>query len=372
MYARGSICKSLPLCLLIIQILDVMGSWYNELEYLEKSGRYEKELKGGVKYRLAFKLRFPFPKMQTLIEDIQVSHSQNNESRISYFDPEEPIDAKQQGFSKIFIPGLTSKISESMRKVVNPICSRLEPNLLTLIYFECVYRYLRLRMEIIPSEFIQLLSLKLRVDFGKYSEMKEQYIRTNFKAICQLLHSEVTEELSSSLLDSVVDLYNSISFTATEAMQRFVFLCGRSVFFFYEQFPLKLKVKEHDHNLAKLYHLPDRCYIALGLEGVFILDKEFTERKHFTFKEIFKWGYSEKLFILIIDDPAEDLPVKLSFTTRMASNIVYSLNSLCNLKRGMLPEENQLQMNRNVTREISQNKFFKRISKFPVRRFNFD
>lgn len=349
-----------------------MGSWYNELEYLEKSGRYQHQLKAGVKFRLAFKLRFPFPQVQSLIDEIQFNHSENELSRISYFEPQETPDVKQKGFSQIFMPNLASKITESFQQSQHQISNKVPSNLLILIYFECVYKFLRLRMDLNPSEFIQLLALKLRVDFGLASESREQYIRTNFKAICPTLDPKISEELLESLIDNIIQVYYSIDFKPIEAMQRFIYLAARSPFFFYEKFPLKLKVDKSEIGLVTPYQLPRRCFIALGMNGVYLLDSDFEERKHFTFKDIFKWGYSEKLFILIIDDPDDDLPVKLSFKTRMASNIVYSLNSLCRLKTGELPEENQLQMNRNVTREISQNKFFKRISKFPVRKFHID
>lgn len=48
----------------------------------------------------------------------------------------------------------------------------------------------------------------------------------------------------------------------------------------------------------------------------------------------------------------------------MASDIVHTLNSYINIKIGKDPQPNQLIVNENVTREIYENKFYKKVNIF--------
>ena len=281
------------------------------------------------------------------------------------------MSLEQSQFSQIFQQESLIKVSNQLNESKETEEESLTNNLIVLLYYEMLYDFLKLRFQLNPVNFIQLLALKLRIDFGAFKDSKEEYISTNFKAICPLLDDKVEEETRNQLYDSVMNLYKNLDMSAIEAMKRFLYICGKFDNFFQELFPIKRYERDDEKN-DNYFNLPNRCYVSIGLQGVGVFDLDFERKANFTFKDLLKWGYSEKLFILIIDVPEEDFPIKISFKSRMASNIVYALNSICNLKRGKLPEENQLQMNRNVTREITENKFFKRAAKFKVRRFIFD
>ena len=347
-----------------------MGSWYNELEYIKKSKSQDV---GMVKFRLVFRLRYPYELIQQFISKIENSLSQGSDRRISVYEPDMKIDIKQSRFEEVFqeksLRNMSNLLNRSKKDEEQE--EDLPANIIVLLYYEVLYNFLKLRYHLYPVDFIQLLALKLRIDFGPYKESKNDYIGTNFKAICPLLHEKVEEELEHHLFNSVISVYQNLEISALECMKRFLFICGKFDNFFQEMFPIKLFQRD-DEKSQNFYNLPQNCIICVGLNGVGVYNTDFEKREQFTFKDILKWGYSEKLFILIIDEPEEDFPIKISFKSRMASNIVYTLNSICNLKRGKLPEENQLQMNRNVTREITENKFFKRAAKFKVQKFYFE
>ena len=84
-----------------------------------------------------------------------------------------------------------------------------------------------------------------------------------------------------------------------------------------------------------------------------------------------KWGFSNKLFILIVSLEDKELPVKISLKTKMASNMVYVLNSFMNIRMGKKIEPNSLVVNENVTREIFNNKFFKKVNSYDKRKLDF-
>lgn len=346
-----------------------MGSWYNELEYIKKSGVEDSH---SVKFRLVFRLRYPFELVQQFLKRVEDSLGESGGRRVSVYEPDMTIDMKTSGFSQIFGEKSVRNISKTLNasREATPEPQQLAPNMVVLLYYEALYSFLKLRFALYPVDFIQLLALKLRVDFGAFKESKEDYISTNFKAICPLLDARL-ESKKQSLYQSVMGVYRELRVTALEAMKKFLFICGKFPNFFQELFPIRLFERD-DQKLSNFFQIPRKCYIAVGLGGVGVYGLDFERRNQFSFKDLLKWGFSEKLFILIIEDPDQELPIKISFKTRMASNIVYSLNSVCNLKRGKLPEENQLQMNRNVTREITENKFFKRASKFKVNHFFFE
>jgi hypothetical protein len=349
--------------------MDIMGSWYNELEYIKKS---KTEKTGMVKFRLVFRLRYPYELVQQFISKVELSLGEKEGRRTSVYEPSLIENLKRSRFSKVFNEKSLKDISSTLnvsKEIEEEF--KMTNNMIVLLYYEVVYNFLKLRYNLYPVDFIQLLALKLRVDFGEFKESKEEYISTNFKAICPLLDEGVNEENQEELYNSIIEVYKDLKMSALDAMKRFLYICGKFDNFFEEMFPIKLFQRD-DQKSENFYNLPDKCVVSIGLNGVGIYDEEYCRRIQFSFKDLLKWGYSEKLFILIIDEPEEDFPIKISFKTRMASNIVYSLNSICNLKRGKLPEENQLQMNRNVTREITENKFFKRATKFKVRKYFFE
>ena len=350
--------------------MDIMGSWYNELEYVTNSKKSKVDT---MKFRLVFRLRYPYEQIHQFIQTMEVSHKNNEGRRNSIYNPEEKITVKNSNFIDVFNLEKMLAISKDLNVSAPDTESeqQLPINILVIVYYEVVYCFLKLRYNMYPVDFIQLLALKLRVDFGQFKQSKEDYITTNYKAICPLLDENISEESRKNLFDSVIAVYKDLKISGLEAMKRFVHLCAKFENYCQEMFPLKSYERDDEKN-TNFYNIPDRCYIALGYNGVGIYNDEFECCKKFSYNDILKWGYSEILFILIIDEPDEDFPIKISFKTRMASNIVYSLNSICNLKRGKMPEENQLQMNRNVTREITKNKFFKRVSKFMIKRFYFE
>lgn len=352
--------------------MDIMGSWYNELEYIKKS---KSEDTGMVKFRLVFRLRYPYELVQQFVAKIKDSLGEDEGRRTSVYEPDMKIEIKQSRFSEVFTEKSIRNISKGLNKLAGKEKEKddfkMTNNMYVLLYYEALYNFLKLRFSLYPVDFIQLLALKLRVDFGEFKESKEEYISTNFKAICPLLDDDVDEDTREDLYNSVIGVYQGLAMSALEAMKRFLYICGKFENFFQELYPLKLFHRDDQKN-ENFYNLPKKCIVSIGLNGVGIYDDDYCQRIQFSFKDLLKWGYSEKLFILIIDEPEEDFPIKISFKTRMASNIVYSLNSICNLKRGRLPEENQLQMNRNVTREITENKFFKRAIKFKVRKYAFE
>ena len=331
-----------------------MGSWYNELEYIKKS---KGEDMGVVKFRLVFRLRYPYELIQQFITKVEDSLGEEKGRRLSMYDPDMEINVKESRFSEVFVEKSLKNISNVLNASKDNEDLELTNNIVVLLYYEVLYNFLKLRYMLYPVDFIQLLALKLRIDFGKFKESKEEYISTNFRAICPLLDERIDEDLQANLYNSVIGVYKNLEMTALEAMKRFLYICGKFDNFFQEMYPIKLFERD-DQKIENFYNLPDRCIVSVGLNGVGIYDEDFERKIQFTFKDLLKWGYSEKLFILIIDEPEEDFPIKISFKSRMASNIVYSLNSICNLKRGKMPEENQLQMNRNVTREITENKFY--------------
>lgn len=348
-----------------------MGSWFNEIEYLKKSNKKSVSF---VKFKLVFRLRYCYEGVSQFVEKITDSYSDYERRRSSFFDPDQEIKLETEQFSKIFkdVQSSVREISTALNSSTKSIIQdSIEKNMIVLLYYETVYNFLKLRYKMYPTDFIQLLSLKLRIDFGEYEEEKEEYIITNYKAIFPLLQKDVSDEIIEHLKESVLSIYKELQMSSYEAMQRFIHYCGKFDNFFAEQYPLKLYHRDDQKN-ENFYNIPDSCYISLNISGVIILDEDFDVKQKFTFKDILKWGYSEKLFVLIIEEEEEDFPIKISFKTRMASNIVYGLNSICNLKKGKLPDENQLQMNRNVTREITENKFFKRVSKFPVLKYYID
>ena len=113
-------------------------------------------------------------------------------------------------------------------------------------------------------------------------------------------------------------------------------------------------------------------FIALKYDKVYILNTDYAILVELTFSDIMKWGYSHKLFIMIVSVKGQELPVKMSLKTKMASTIVYTLNSFINIRMGKDPEPNSLSVNENVTREIYKNKFFKKANVFGKRIFQFD
>ena len=342
--------------------MDIMGSWFNEMQYIKMSN---KEDTSTVKFRLVFRLRYAYEMIQQFLDKVKESYVDFERRLSSAYDPDMKVEVEMVQFSKVF----KSKSSRTLHSSLNisdfGFSKEIPLNIVNLLYYECLYNFLKLRYQMHPMDFIQLMALKLRVDFGKFKPSKEKYIATNFKAIFPILSKKVNETLKKQLLESVLSVYREIAISAVEAMKRFVHCSGKFDNYFQEMYPLRLFERDDQKN-ENFYRFPEKCYIGLASRGISIYDEDFNEHASFTFKDILKWGYSEALFILIIEELEEDFPVKISFKTRMASNIVYSLNSICNLKKGKMPEENQLQMNRNVTREITENKFFKRVSKFPV------
>lgn len=77
-----------------------------------------------------------------------------------------------------------------------------------------------------------------------------------------------------------------------------------------------------------------------------------------------KWGFSPDHFILIVENKESDNDIKLTFKTKMSSEIIHVLNTILNIKQGKLPAPNTLIVNENVTREIYENNFFKKVNLF--------
>lgn len=77
-----------------------------------------------------------------------------------------------------------------------------------------------------------------------------------------------------------------------------------------------------------------------------------------------KWGFSPDHFILIVENKESDNDIKLTFKTKMSSEIIHVLNTILNIKQGKLPAPNTLIVNENVTREIYENNFFKKVNIF--------
>ena len=76
-----------------------------------------------------------------------------------------------------------------------------------------------------------------------------------------------------------------------------------------------------------------------------ILKEDFSILKIFTYNELMKWGFSAKQFILIVENTEEEInknakDIKISFKTKMASDIVHTLNSFINIKIGKDPQSN--------------------------------
>ena len=78
-----------------------------------------------------------------------------------------------------------------------------------------------------------------------------------------------------------------------------------------------------------------------------------------------KWGFTAKNFVLIVENEFDqETDFKLSFETPMASELVHVLNTILNIKQGKVPAPNNIVMNENVTREIYENNFFKKVNVF--------
>lgn len=292
-----------------IKVLDVIGSWSNEIDFLnvkaEKTGEST-----SVRYRLYFQMRFYF------------------ESDL--------------------------------------------PQINVLKYYQCVYRFMKNRFNIDYETYKKLMALRLRIDFGEPDTSKIDHIMLNFKQESPLLNYESfsSDELNN-LKQEVIDEYKGTDLDLYAAQIEFLNICKNNPLYFSELFPVKLYEREDQDN-QNLFNLPENLFIALKYDRVYLLNSDFLIIKEFSYSEIMKWGYSSKLFILIITTKEQELPIKVSFKTKMASNIVYTLNSFINIRMGRDPEPNTLNVNENVTREIFKNKFFKKVNVFGKRVMQFE
>ena len=86
--------------------------------------------------------------------------------------------------------------------------------------------------------------------------------------------------------------------------------------------------------------------IGINIDRFMILDKDLKLLREFSYDSLLKWGFSAKLFILLISKKEEDHVesalnhIKISFSTRMSADIVHILNSFINIKMGKEPQPN--------------------------------
>lgn len=292
-----------------IKVLDVIGSWSNEIDFLNTKADKTGE-STTVRYRLYFQIRF-------------------------YFESDLPQNR-------------------------------------VLKYYQCVYRFMKNRFNINYETYKQLMALRLRVDFGTANIVNVDHIMLNFKQESPKLDFETMEnDESIRIKDDVLAEYKKVTLDVYSAQNEFLKICQNEPLYFSELYPVKLYEREDQDN-QNVFDLPMNLFVALKYDKVYLLDTDFSIIKEFTYSEIMKWGYSHKLFILIISADEKDLPVKVSFKSKMASNIVYTLNSFINIRMGKDPEPNTLNVNENVTREIFKNKFFKKVNVFGKRTVSFD
>lgn len=292
-----------------IKVLDVVGSWSNEIDFLNLKA----EKKGDsnfVQYRLYFQIRFFF----------ESDLAQDN----------------------------------------------------VLKYYQCMYRFMKNRFNVDYETYIRLMGLRLRVDFGLPNTTKLDHIRLNFKRESPPLDYDAmsAEEIDRIKFD-VENEYKAQDIEVLEAQSKFLEILKANPLYFSEIFPVKLYEREDQEN-QNLFNLPHDLFIALRYDKVLLLSSNFVVIKSFNFSEVMKWGFSSELFILIISKDEMEMPIKISFKSKMASNIVYSLNTFINVKMGKEPEPNSLTVNENVTREIYKNKFFKKVNIFKVRKVTFE
>ena len=236
-----------------------------------------------------------------------------------------------------------------------------------LYFYEALYYFNRLRFDLDFETFKKLLVLRLRIDFGDADEEKLNHIRLNFFEECPTLQViGLDVEKFKTMEKEVIEKYSKNKLGLLEAQREFLSICKGFRLYLCDLFPVKL-FERKDQEDQNLFNLPRKMVLGVRSDCIFIFDEQYRLLREIDYNSVQKWGYSAKLFILIVSSPENDLPVKISFQTKMASTIVYFLNSFMNMKLGKEPEPNTMVVNENVTRQIFKNKFFKKMNRFKCR-----
>ncbi len=214
-------------------------------------------------------------------------------------------------------------------------------------------------------EWKQLCALRFRIDFGTPNQTILDHLKFNFNLEAPSMNKTlIPVEKYEEVIEEVLELYENLNLEYHECIEKFLEICEKQDLFFANVFPALLQ-EDNDKKKQNPFKIPSKCNIGISNGKLIILDSNFKSIKVFGYNQIMKWGYSAKLVILIVSlQQDNEKPIKLSFKTRMASNIVYHLNSYINIKMGKEPEPNSLFVNENVTREIYENKFYKKVNTF--------
>ena len=298
-----------------IKILDVIGSWSNEIDFSKNKFKInENDL--NLTYRLYFLRRFDF---------------------------------------------VTDKVQDKL-----------------LDYYLCCYQFFRNRFKFDYNTWKNLVALRLNIDFGECEKTIEDHIKYNFTLETPWIDREsITPEQYQEIIKDVIEHYKLIKEDYFTSVNKFLEICKKNPLFSAHFFPAKKTKKHHEEDKIDVFDLPEKINIAITSTKLYLLDYHFGILKEFDYNELMKWGYSAKLIIIIVYEKNEGVEedsktIKTSFQTRMASNIVYTLNSFINIKMGKEPEQNSLSVNENVTRETYENKFYKKVNVFTKNGYRFE
>lgn len=236
-----------------------------------------------------------------------------------------------------------------------------------LYYYEALYYFKRLRYDLDFETFKKLLVLKLRIDFGDPDPEKLNHIRLNFYDESPRIDlMGISDAKFKAMIENVIADYSKNTLSVLDAQKSFLDICKGFRLYLCDLFPVKL-FERKDQEDQNVYNLPHKMVLGVRSDCIFIFDEQYHLLREINYNSVLKWGYSAKLFILIVSTTENELPVKISFQTKMASTIVYFLNSFMNMKLGKEPEPNTMVVNENVTRQIFKNKFFKKMNRFKRR-----
>lgn len=286
-----------------VKILDVLSSWTNEYEFQCKKD----EIEGyDANFRLYFKIRFDF-------ETTSIEHE-------------------------------------------------------VLKYFECCRSFQKNRYETMARvSFIRLLALNCRIWFGDVNEEKSLHIHKNFKHLSPKLDRELIDpEEYNKVIENVFTEYISIKKSSIECMKEFLAICSKFALFSCELYPVIFFHKD-DEVTSNVYELPKQLMVGVKSGEILLIGMDYVVLKKFSYAELMKWGFNLHLFILLVQEPNNEVPIKLSFKTRMGADMVYRMNTFVDLKLGKQIQTNSVMVNENVTREVYQDKFFKKVNSFVVR-----
>ena len=240
-----------------------------------------------------------------------------------------------------------------------------------LNYFECFRFFQQNRFELNFETFKTLLVLKLRILFGEVSEERKMHIFKNFKNVTPKLDRDNLDTVQyNELIAEIYQKYELLKMSNIDCMREFVKVCSALNLYQCELYPV-VHFKKDDDQTSKVYELPKQLLLGVKTDQVILLDQDLKTIKTFAYSQILKWGFNPNLFILLIHDSYSDIPVKLSFKTKMGAEIVYRMNTLVDLKLGKTIKQNSVMVNENVTREIYKDKFYKKVNVFKQRFISF-